>query len=90
MTRLDKSKPYGELHGGYGPARFEQGGNLYDFHGNPIGMWVPAEEKEAPPPKVDQNDMILQLHNEGLSNGDIAKRLGIHHFTVKAILKRVL
>jgi hypothetical protein len=33
---LDKSRPYGTIHGGEGAARFEQGGKKFDFGGKEV------------------------------------------------------
>lgn len=50
---LDKSKPFGTIHGDISGRRFEQGGRYFDGDGKEIGGVKPdkAETPKAAPPK---------------------------------------
>ena len=95
MRKLDKSRLYGEVHGG-GPAVYEQAGVLFDCHGREIGEdWQPAmpvvtvvpSPKEAKGPSTDE---VVAMAREGKTPVEIGRTLGVHVAKVKAILKRAL
>lgn len=49
--KLDRSKPFGTVHGG-STAFFEQGGVLFDAQENEIKPAEPARQKPGPKPKA--------------------------------------
>ncbi len=52
MAQLDKSKPYGTVHGDVTGKRFEQGGVYFDGEGNEIGAPPKVRPDAAPKPET--------------------------------------
>ena len=95
MRKLDKSRLYGEVHGG-GPAVYEQDGVAFDSRGCEIDAdWQPAipvvtvvpSPKEVKGPSPDE---VVALAREGKTPVEIGRTLGVHVAKVKAIIKRAL
>ena len=95
MRKLDKSRPYGEVHGG-GPAVYEQDGVAFDSRECEIGSdWTPAAPVvtvEPPPVKAKgpSTDEVIAMARDGKTPVEIGRTLGVHVAKVKAILKRAL
>ena len=95
MKILDKTTPYGEVHG-CGPARYEQAGVLFDCHGREIGEdWRPPAPivTVAPPLEAAEGppiNEVVAMAREGKTPVEIGRTLGVHVAKVKAILKRAL
>lgn len=59
--KFDKNKPYGEIYGATGGARYEQDGVLFGADGNPVGGRVVKTQplKIAKPETVDVDEKAV-------------------------------
>ncbi len=67
MKKLDKNKPYGRVCGA-GKAKFEQGGVLFDVHGNALltdEQRTALEQEEADLRELEQEEADKANKNRG-------------------------
>lgn len=52
--KLDRTRPYGEIFGDTGGAKYEQDGMTYDAAGEPMGNKAQAKPEAVPATEADQ------------------------------------
>lgn len=74
MRTLDRTKPYGEVWGEAGGAKFEQDGILFDAHGRELKKPVQevAEVLEAPKPAVTKAKAKAKQKTEAEAEAETA------------------
>jgi len=93
MKKLDRSRPFGTIHGGspVPGALYEQDGEFFNAAGDSLstvkGLPKESTQAESLPMEPSKESVILAMAKQGMSVPEIAKANGIHHMKVNKGLR---